>query len=160
MTDQSTRDLSQHTTETLFQQMQRSDWFGEVLAQIKTLQSLQALFDQECPLELMGRCRVLGIKNACLTIEVDNASWASQLQYRTRELRVALCRYPEFMGLKKIVVRISRVALPSNVIQPSLPFSPISSETAKMLDRVAQEVADPVLKQALQNFAQSTPRSP
>lgn len=112
MSDQSSYDLSQHTTPTLFQQLQDSNWFARVLARVKTLQVLQALFDKECPLELMGRCRVLGIQQAYLIVEVDNASWATQLQYRTRELLPALRRYSEFGELKKVSVRIARVALP------------------------------------------------
>lgn len=109
MPHQSSQDLFQYTDQTLFQKMHECDWFTQLLAQVKTWQSLQATFDKECPLELMEQCRVLGMKEACLTIEVDNASLATQLRYRTRELIMALRRYPEFKDLKKIRARIARV---------------------------------------------------
>lgn len=152
MFDQSTRDLPEYASQTLFQQMHESSWFVQILARVKTLQSLQALFDQECPLELMNRCRILGIKEHCLTIEVDNASWATQLRYRTRELLMALRKYPDFIGLKKIHIRISRVPLPANSPKISLLAEPLSPEAIKILRQVGDEVADPVLKQALLHF--------
>jgi len=108
MPTQSSHDLPQYTPPKLFNKVQQSAWFVQLLAQTKTLQILQTLFDRECPLEVMGRCHVLGIKETCLMVAVDNASSATQLQYRTRELLPALRRYAEFAAIKKISVRILR----------------------------------------------------
>ena len=111
MPNQSTAELSKNTPETLFKQMNHSTWFVRICDRIRLINSLQALFDRECPLELMGKCQVSVIVDAILTICVDNASLATQLQYRTRELLSALKRYPEFSGLKRIRVKIAAKSL-------------------------------------------------
>lgn len=108
MPTQSIHDTSSYTVPTLFNKVQKISWFERVLARIETLQVLQKLFDQECPLEVMGKCYVLGIKEACLIVAVDHASAATQLQYRTRELLLALRKFPEFAGIKRVSVRIVR----------------------------------------------------
>jgi len=106
MPSQSTRDPALYTVRTLFEQTGQSGWFMQLLARTQALQSLQVLFDQECPLELIQKCHVLGIKDACLALGVNHASFATQLQYRTRELLHALKKYPEFKEVKKIYVKI------------------------------------------------------
>jgi hypothetical protein len=110
MPNQSSHDLPANPMRTLFDQVSKSAWFKEVLGRAQQQQSLQTLFDQECPLELMGKCRVLGIKEAYLMVGVDNAGLATQLQYRTRELLMALKKYPEFLSLKKIYVKVIRAS--------------------------------------------------
>ncbi len=106
MSTQSSHDLPQYIALTLFDQTEKSAWFQALLAKTKALHVLQKLFDQECPLEVMGRCRVLEIKENVLIVATDNASFATQLQYRTRELLPALRRYAEFAGIKRITVRV------------------------------------------------------
>jgi len=108
MPSQSTQDPPSDTVSTLFNQAQQSAWLTRLLAKTKALQVLQELFARECPLELMGRCQVLGIEKRCLTIAVDNASSATQLQFRSRELLIALRQYTEFADVKKIAVRIAK----------------------------------------------------
>jgi hypothetical protein len=108
MPTQSSHDPSEFTPRKLFNKVRKLSWFKHLLDETKTLRVLQTLFDRECPLEVMGRCQVLGIKEACLTIATDNASSATQLQYRTRELLPALRKYPEFTGVKRISVRVGR----------------------------------------------------
>jgi len=93
--------------QTLFKQCENSSWFAQLQSRVKVMQSLQELFDQECPLELMGQCRVLEINEKFLLIAVSNASQATQLQYRTRELVAALKKYPAFAGVKKIKVKVA-----------------------------------------------------
>lgn len=152
MSDQSSRDLPPHSLPTLFQQLNQSEWFLRILTRTQTLQTLQTLFEQECPLELMGQCRVLEMKEACLMIAVDNASLAMQLQYRTRELVPALCKYTEFAGLKKIYPRVLRQASVHR-LKPSSSPEPISEQTAETMQQVASKIEDPLLKEALLRFA-------
>ncbi len=107
MPNQSTDTQSKNSPETLFKQVSQSAWLVRICDHIRLINSLQALFELECPLELTGKCQVTTIIDATLTIYVENASLAMQLQYRTRELLLALKRYPEFSGLKKIRVKIA-----------------------------------------------------
>lgn len=102
------QDLFQNASPSLFSRVENLSWFKLLLARANTLHTLQKLFDQECPLEVMGRCRVLEIKDGCLMVGVDNASSATQLRYRTRELLPMLRGYKEFSGVKKIAVSVLR----------------------------------------------------
>lgn len=107
MSLQSTQMLSEDTPQTLFQQVGEAAWLRRIIARAQAMGRLQALFDQECPLELMGQCWVIAVRGTSLLVGVANAGLASQLQFRSREVLVSLHKYPEFAELKKLHVKIN-----------------------------------------------------
>jgi hypothetical protein len=157
MYTQSSHDPRGHPPPKLFKTAQKSAWLLHLLAQTKTLQTLQQLFDQECPLEVMGRGVVLGIKERCLMVGTDHASSAMQLQYRTRELLTALKKYDAFRNLKKISVRVMRDAVPTQLTEQTKPRPALLvPETVQMFQQMAQAVSDSALKAALLRFVQNS----
>jgi hypothetical protein len=166
--------------DTVFTQLQQQPWFGRLQTQLAQRQEMQKLFDQECPLELTGQCRVLGFKYDCLQVELVSAAGATQLQFRTRELLAALRKYPVFAGLKKIQGQVARVRLaegdvpqpshggqsnivgPKNIDSKLLPQmvqsdatqpTMLSPQTVNMFKQLADSVTDPELKAALAKLA-------
>lgn len=146
MPSQSSHSPLENAQQTLFQQLQQSTWFQQVAGRVQVLRRLQALFEQECPLELTGQCRVLGMEKTYLQVAVDNAGRASQLQYRSRELLIALRKYPEFAGLKKLQVRVMPQVSPS---AKKLPKPEISAEVKGVFAQMAKKMEDVGLREAV-----------
>jgi hypothetical protein len=143
--------------DTVFTQLQQQPWFGRLQSQLAQRQEMQKLFDQECPLELTGQCRVLGFKYDCLQVELVSAAGATQLQFRTRELLAALRKYPLFAGLKKIQGQVARtLAVPRLVrgIQPKT-VGPGLPRSQKHLAR--NDIDSKLLPQMVQSDANASP---
>jgi hypothetical protein len=134
----------------VFTQLQQQRWFCRLQSQLAQRQEMQQLFDQECPLELTGQCRVLGFKYQCLQVELTNAGSATQLQFRTRELLAALRKYPIFAELKKIQSQIVRVTVASDH-EPlkDKPAPALSPDILRMFGQVADGLEEGELKAAL-----------
>jgi hypothetical protein len=152
MFTQSSHHPAPNAVPTLFKKLQKARWLKQLLVQTAVRQQLQAVFDQECPLEVMGRCCVLEMKEQCLVIGAENASDAMQLQYRTRELLPALRKHTALQEVKKIRVRILRDAPIAEKPLKKRVSPLLSPEAAQILRQTAARVTDPVLKEALLRF--------
>ena len=145
---------SHKPTQTLFAQLQNQDWFCQLQGGLKYRQQLQAAFDQHCPLELVGQCTVLGIKGHYLHVTVANASCATQLQFRAREIVQALKAIDLCQPLKRLRVQVSRVSTPSISVEKESRQSILSDKSQQMFMRLAEQVDNEQLKAALLNWAQ------
>jgi len=141
---------------TLFNQLQQQGWFSQLQAELQQRQQWQQAFDRECPLELVGYCTVIGLKDQCLYVAVANASQATQLQFRAREIIAALKKTTPNQPLKQLRAQIMRLPL-ARVEQPVFANSTILSEKSKeMFVRLAEATEDVQLKAAL--LAWATPK--
>lgn len=141
--------------ETLFKQMETTSWFSRVVTHVEKLKSLQLFFDTTCPSELIGQCQILAFEDACLFIEVNHASNATILQYRSREIIPKLAASPLFQGITRFRLSIAQPALnPAALTPSSSPQTPvpISKESTDILTGIAQTVSSPHLRQAILHF--------
>ena len=63
---------------------------------------LQALL----PADLADHCRVADLSNACLTIQVTSASWATRLRFMAEDLLPSLQRLSDFGSIQEIRLQV------------------------------------------------------
>ncbi len=124
--------------------------FGPLLQKARHLLALNQLFQQTLEPEARPHCRLMNQEGGLLLIEVDNASWATQLRYQSQTLLNQLRQQVEFSELTHIQFK---VYTPASTAAPAPVSNPPSAENRKMIEAIALGIQDEKLRDALLRLA-------
>jgi hypothetical protein len=109
--------------------------------------ALASVLDQP----LIDHCRLARCDAEQLIIQVDSPVWASRLRYYVPTLLTELKQnIPSLQGLKTIKIHVAP-APPAPAVKPP-PQRALSETAAGYINDVAESVADPALRAALQRL--------
>lgn len=77
-----------------------------LLVKLDELKKLNDLFAQHLEPALAKHCHVVRYEKHCLIVLVDNATWGTQLRFRTPELVNQLHQHPVFENLGAICSKV------------------------------------------------------
>jgi hypothetical protein len=113
-------------------------------------QSLSAILESK----LAKHCQIANFENGALTIVADNSSWAARIRYMAPDLMKKLRPRPEFSELKSIrsIIQLNHIKATKKAPRqkPSL-----SSNSADLIQSIAQEMENKELKDALLRLVKS-----
>jgi hypothetical protein len=132
-----------------------SDSLRSMMRTVRGISELQHLLEQHVPPALAHAIHVKQLRGGTLHIATDNGAVAAKLKQLTPRLLNAY---------KKIGVEVTSIHYEVQVgespapVTSSLKFRHLSLETIGHLERVAADIEDGPLKQALLRLARRTPR--
>lgn len=88
-----------------------------------------------------------------LLLEADSGVWASRFWHQRQTVLHKLRQLPGFRDLRDMHVRVSPASLPAAPVPQRL--TPVSSQAAKTILGMADEIQDPALRTALTRLARS-----
>ncbi|MDI9819222.1 MULTISPECIES: DUF721 domain-containing protein [unclassified Legionella] len=116
------------------------------------LDALDALLKSSLPPHLVGHCQTGGFSKGCLTISIDNASWATELRYLLPELRDKLRKEAGLYQLVSIKIAIKHADAPAKA-KKQKKAATLSSAARVAIRAASEQCDDPTLKGALQQLA-------
>lgn len=144
---QTSQDIQENQPQRLWEHVLGSANFGQILAKAKALVHLQKQFQQALGSELSDQCQIAEFQAGCLTLQVNNASWATRIRYSATQFVETLRKYPEFSHLKTIHCQVR----PSSDMQPEvhLPAPRIpSAQNTQLIRDMASTIKNEELKNA------------
>lgn len=105
---------------------------------VKRLTTLNKLLKKQLPILLQSHCQVANYQAGCLSIQTDNAAWATQLRYILPDIQKKLETLPEFKDLKTISYFIA----PAENLATQQPIHElkISSDSAQIIKDAAEYI--------------------
>lgn len=136
------------TLNKIFQQP--TELLSSIIHKAQQLNSLTKILHQFLESDCTPYCRVANYANEILVIEINNATWATQIRYRIPELLGKLKQMEPLHDLKKIEWYIQPVvsSVPDNKQSLSL-----TKENQVLLQETAESIPTKSLKSALLRLA-------
>ena len=119
-------------------------------AKARAVERLQVLIETLMEPAAREHCRVASLRDGVLRLMVTDSHWATRLRYQQKRLVRQLQAYTEFATLTKIHCKVQP---PSVKKAPPRRKMRQSSVAALSLRETAEQIKDPVLKEALQRLA-------
>lgn len=107
------------------------------------------------PEPLVSHSQPISFTQGRLTVHVDTSAWASRLRQRQQETMQALRRHSWMKNLKQIQVRVHPSARPTGLsaaVDVRHRPSQLEPHIARLVHKVADDIADPGLRTALQRL--------
>jgi len=114
------------------------------------LGQLQDCLNSYLPAIIQENCAIASFQNKILTVLTTNAHWATRLRYQTQRLKQQLQKHPEFLGIEKIVVKVSPKPYKREEEVHCLTMSP---QTAQIITEAAEHIQHSALRAALTKLA-------
>ena len=121
-----------------------------VLETSEVLRQLQAVLERLLPANLASHCRLANYKDNVLFLYTTSSAWATRIRLEAPQLREYLSRYQEFKNIQQVRVRID--SSPS-IAAHKLETLQISTQSAKIINELAENINVPELADALKRLA-------
>lgn len=120
---------------------------------------LRAAWQARVPDPLGGHTHPVRYLDGVLYIHVDTSAWLSRLRQQQTALVAGLRRDPLLRDLKELRMRVVPRESPRSVA-PKRSASRLSPSAAAQIERSAEGIANPELREALKRLAQRTDGTP
>jgi len=131
-----------------------SDALSRVLGHAGRLAALDRAVHPLLGEPLARHCRVANLRRDTLVLQVDSPAWAARLRYQTPALLKSLHGSDPASGLdglRDIEVKIAPPAEPRPA--RAMRAAPMSADSARLIEAVAEDTADGALRSALRRLA-------
>lgn len=130
--------------------------FQPIIRKIQHIKQLNQALHEALPADLREHCRVAGIKETCLILQVNNGAWATQLRYATPQLLQALRAQSDFVNIESIRWQVQLQTDQCNTANSNHLTKLTQSETVKMLlITTSQGIKNQKLRISIERLAQS-----
>jgi hypothetical protein len=133
--------------------LQSSSLLSDYVSKVKTLEKLTQIVRQYLEPELAKNCIVANLSNNILILATTSAAWNHKLRFLTPDLINKLRNLPQYYGLASIEI-IQQQPIEKAIFKTKL-LNPIflSSENAKQIISVAEQISNKKLAGALMKIA-------
>lgn len=121
-----------------------------VLETSEVLRQLQAVLERLLPANLASHCRLANYKDDVLFLYTTSSAWATRIRLEAPQLREYLSRYQEFKNIQQVRVRIDST---TNIAAQKLETLRISTQSAIIINELAENINIPELADALKRLA-------
>ena len=90
-----------------FDDLLQSKTLNQLVQQAQFLEEIESLVNTVLEPEFRTNIRVASLKDNCLVLIVNNATWATRIRFATPQLLVNLNQIPELKEIKSIRCRVN-----------------------------------------------------
>ncbi|MEX0951336.1 MAG: DciA family protein [Gammaproteobacteria bacterium] len=140
--------------------LRRNPQLLQMAEQLRHLATIRKILDEVLPPAVAAHTRAAAVNAGILTVHTDSPAWAAKLRFLTPDLLQAVHSHAQnhdnalLATIKTVRVKSVPPTIPSEKTPVSL--TPLSSQTARLLQDVALSIDDPKLRSALQRLANNT----
>jgi len=125
--------------------------FQQLLRRTNAIERLNSLLKQVVSSPLKEHCQAVGVAAGKLLIQTDSPVWASRLRYQQQGILALLKKNDELSFLTGLSIQVRPEAGKKNPTKRKAAAP--SADSAAQMDRLAEEIHDPKLKEALRKIA-------
>ncbi len=149
------RSSTRHKVVSLGEGLQRrSGVFGKLIQKTNELAQSSRIFQAYLPPHLREHALLVRMDEEVWAVRTDSASWATRLRYKLYDIRQALGQQLG-IALPKPHIRVEPVTAPLPLRRPP---QALTQKSARLIEQVAHDEADPRLSAALHHLAQHAVR--
>jgi len=127
-----------------------------VFAKIKQLNALNSRLSTFLDENLRKNCQVANLNGHCLVLLVNTGTAATQLRFIIPDLLQKFRLDPELRPIQDIQCKVRPVSSGSSATKPLRNVTPLSRQTASIIEEIAESITEPKLKKALLRIAKHT----
>ncbi|MDB6095878.1 MAG: uncharacterized protein JWM09_156 [Francisellaceae bacterium] len=137
---------------TLSEILQSSSILKNFWEKINYLSKLNSIVVSCLPHPANLHLKTSNVREGILYLQVPSPIWAHESRFLIPELLSKLRQYPEFSGLKSIKIKVAPIK--SDILKAPLPSAiPISLESRSLVEKTANTITSPRLKESLLRLA-------
>lgn len=129
---------------------------GVLLSHVQLLRRYTAFVRDRLPPSLGAQCQAANIEGTTLVIAVSSSAWAAKLRYQITALAVELKEHTGLPPIEHIRIRVQPPQLEATRHAPHR--LPMSTDTAALINQVADHTTDPVLRESLRRLVRHASR--